>query len=77
VTIVGDDSPLRVLARGTLVDLGPSIVWIRTDEDAGVEVRATVAVVVHRSKVEVVLGQVAEVDPAAGIVSVARVVRAD
>jgi hypothetical protein len=78
-SIVGGDDPLAVLARGTLIELGPAIVRIRLDEGAEPPpARETVVVIVHRTKVEMVLGTVdagGESDPR--LLLVTRVARAD
>lgn len=78
MSVVGDDGPLRVLARGTLVELGAGAVRIRLDEDAELEEgRQTVVVVVHRTKVELVLGQRVDRESEPRMVRIARVIPAD
>lgn len=78
VSIVGDDAPLRVLARGTLVDLGAGAVRIRLDEDAELaEGRQAVIVVVHRTKVELVLGERVDREAELRMVRIARVIPAE
>ena len=78
MSIIGGDDPLTVLARGALLDLGPAIVRIRLDEGAELpDDRRAVVVVVHRVKVEMVLGTLAGGESDPRVVQVARVARAD
>jgi len=77
-SIVGGDAPLQVLARGTVVELGPAVLRIRLND--GVEPppsRERVVVVVHRAKVELVLGEVVGDEPDPRTVRIARVARAE
>lgn len=78
VSVVGDD-PLRVLARGTLLDLGPATVRVRLDDDEPALPigRTAVVVVVHRTKVEMVLGERTELERDGRAHVITRVHRAD
>ena len=59
VTLLGGDDTLTVLARGTLVDLGPAIVRVRLDgDDEPPRGGFPIVVVVHRAEPEMVLGDV-------------------
>ena len=78
MSILGGDDPLIVLARGTMLDLGPAIVRIRLDDGAELpDDRRAVVVVVHRTKVEMVLGTLAGGESDPRVVQVARVERVD
>ena len=79
VSVLGGDDPLRVLARGTLLELGPATVRIRLDDEEPELAlgRTTVVVVVHRTKVEMVLGERIELERDGRAHLITRVARAD
>ena len=78
MSVVGGDEAMAVIARGTLVELGPAMARVRLDEGAAVpDVRSTVVVVVHRTNVEMVLGSVVAGETEPRMLRIARVARAD
>jgi len=78
VSIVGEDAPLRVLAGGTAIEVGPVTVRIRLDEGAEMpEGKQTVVVIVHRTKVEMMLGTPIDGETDPQMVRIARVSRAE